>query len=130
MIAKIAYLIYSIIDRGFLNPENDERILHEIAYAIVLVKAYKILISYLKIHHVNIKYIIEISIIASAIELIFHYDTHSDVVLGIFAVFGIANLLIYLFFQQQIQGIFERFKKKNHEPFRSIKELATRSTKE
>lgn len=74
------------------------RALHSIAEMIILIKAYRILVSYLKTHHVSVEYIVEISIIAPAIELLFaaeYYDSVSKVVL---AVFGLCNLVLYLHF--------------------------------
>src|SRR3989344_8304680 len=39
-------------------------LLHTIAFTIVLVKAYKILVAYAETRHINIKYLVEIAIIA------------------------------------------------------------------
>jgi len=65
---------------------------------LILIKAYRILVSYLKTHHISVEYIVEISIIASAIELLFAADTHNVYTQAIFAVFGLSNLIIYLYF--------------------------------
>ncbi len=72
------------------------RALHSIAEVIILIKAYRILISYVNTQHVSVEYIVEISIIASAIELLFAMDSHdvwNKLVLG---VFGLCNLYLYL----------------------------------
>ncbi|MFW6311620.1 MAG: hypothetical protein ACOC1K_05230 [Nanoarchaeota archaeon] len=98
-------------------------ILHEIAYAIVFVKAYKILLSYLKSHHLNIKYLIEIAIIAPAIEVIFNSQMNSIFLTTIFAIFATANLLIYLIFLKKIEKINQQFHKKDYEPFRAFKDI-------
>lgn len=63
---------------------------------LILIKAYRILRSYLVSHHISVEYIVEISIIASAIEFVFAFDAHSSVNNIALAVFGIANLFIYL----------------------------------
>ena len=78
--------------------EHSKRTLHAIAEVLILIKAYRILVSYLRTHHISVEYIVEISIIASAIELLFAADTHSVFTQAIFAVFGLSNLVIYLYF--------------------------------
>lgn len=85
------------MDMDFMD-EHSKRALHAIAEVLILIKAYRILVSYLKTHHISVEYIVEISIIASAIELLFAADTHSVYTQAIFAVFGLCNLIIYLYF--------------------------------
>lgn len=85
------------LDMEFMD-DHSKRALHAIAEVLILIKAYRILVSYLKTHHISVEYIVEISIIASAIELLFAADTHSVYTQAIFAVFGLANLLVYLYF--------------------------------
>ncbi len=85
------------MDMDFMD-EHSKRALHAIAEVLILIKAYRILMSYLKTHHISVEYIVEISIIASAIELLFAYDTHSFQTLLVFAGFGLSNLIIYLYF--------------------------------
>lgn len=79
-------------------------ILHTVAFAVLLIKVYRILISYAKTQHLNIKFLVEIAIIASAIEILFNSHSYSYTMLAIFGVFGIANLIIYVW-------KFEEFKK-------------------
>lgn len=85
------------MDMDFMD-QHSKRALHAIAEVLILIKAYRILVSYLKTHHISVEYIVEISIIASAIELLFAADTHSVYTQAIFAVFGLCNLIIYLYF--------------------------------
>ena len=85
------------MDMDFMD-EHSKRALHAIAEVLILIKAYRILMSYLRTHHISVEYIVEISIIASAIELLFATDTHSVFTQAIFAVFGLSNLIIYLYF--------------------------------
>jgi len=73
-------------------------ILHDVAFIIVLVKAYRILLYYFREHHVSIKYIVEISIIAPAIELIFAPMNQPLEVNILFAIFSLSNLALYLVF--------------------------------
>jgi uncharacterized membrane protein (DUF373 family) len=76
--------------------------LHDVAFFLVLVKAYNVLLAYLEKGHVSVRYVIEIAIIASFIEVVFAFsarDIWSNVFLG---VFGVVTLLIYLVFSQKI----------------------------
>ena len=56
---------------GVGEEERQLRILHAVARTILVLKAYRILVSYLRSHHVTVKYILEIAIIASVVELFF-----------------------------------------------------------
>jgi len=123
MLTKAGFVIYSIFTKDFFSSSVNEEILHEIAFAIVLVKAYKILIYYLKSHHLNIKFLVEIAIIAPTIELIFHVNKNSIWVNCIYAFFAIFNLLIYLYYYDKLKKIADSYKEEDHVPFRSIKKL-------
>lgn len=74
----------------------DINILSFIAFTIVMIKAYRILISYAKTQHVNIKYFTEIAIIAPAIEILFNSHVYKLETLILFGVFSLANLVIYV----------------------------------
>lgn len=82
---------------GVINSEIV--ILHGIAFTVVLIKAYRILISYAKTHHINLKYVVEISVIAPAIEIIF--NTHTYTMYTILGVYGTVNLIIYILFYEK-----------------------------
>lgn len=80
-------------------------IVHDIAFIIVLVKAFRVLLFYLQTQHISIKYVIEISIVAPAIELIFAAQ-NQDLWLNIlFAIFSLANLMIYLAYYEKLANI-------------------------
>lgn len=80
-------------------------IVHDIAFIIVLVKAFRVLLFYLQTQHISIKYVIEISIVAPAIELIFAAQ-NQDLWLNIlFAIFSLANLVIYLAYYEKLANI-------------------------
>lgn len=79
------------------RKEVEIAILHFIAFTIVLIKAYRILISYAKTQHINLKLLVEISIIAPAIEILFNAHAYSLELLILLGVYGIANLLIYVY---------------------------------
>lgn len=89
-----------VVDGMYFDVEfmdqHSKRALHSIAEVIILIKAYRILISYVRTHHVSVEYIVEISIITSAVELLFAADTHSWVTNVVFGVYGLANLILYL----------------------------------
>ena len=95
------------IYQGFANyaPGN---VLHDTALLIVIVKAYKVLLYYYRKQRVSIKYIVEISIIAPAIEIIFASSEQPLWVLVLFGVFGVANLVIYIFFYEKLAKIDEK----------------------
>lgn len=86
-------------------------LLHTIAFTIVLVKAYRILISYAESGRVNLKFLIEISIIGPTVELLFnsgHYDLPVNI---LFASFAFANLVAYLFFYSTIKKVSDDYVK-------------------
>lgn len=90
------------------SPERSTlelELLHTIAFTIVLVKAYKILISYADTRHINIKFLVEIAIIAPTIELIFNARGYSFEVNILFAAFAFCNLVAYLFFYHTLKSV-------------------------
>lgn len=104
MIAVLVVFIGHKIYTLFFFPEQ-EHFIHDIVFLIVLIKILLLLLSYFQHHHISIKYIVEISIIAPAIEIIFASDTHTPFILSLFAIFSLANLLIYILFQEKIKKI-------------------------
>jgi uncharacterized membrane protein (DUF373 family) len=71
----------------------------------VLVKAYKILIAYAETRHINLKFLVEIAIIAPTIELIFNPKNYSLPVMVVMASFAFANLVAYLFFYTTLKTV-------------------------
>lgn len=59
-------------------------------------------------HHISVLYIVEISIIAAALEIIFLPDERHIWQTVLFAVFGLANLLVYVFFHEKLEKLDER----------------------
>ena len=116
MVSSFATGVLALIT-GFLNistslkefisaPELSTlefELLHTIAFTIVLVKAYKILIAYAESSKINIKYLVEIAIIAPTIELIFNSRNYTLEINVLFAVFALGNLIAYLFFYKTIK---------------------------
>ena len=81
------------------------QLLHTIAFTIVLVKAYKILICYAQTRHLNIKFLVEMAIVAPTIELVFNINKYNLETNILFAVFSFANLVAYLFFYKTLKTI-------------------------
>ena len=102
-----------------IGSQGEERHLVEIellafiAFTIVMIKAYRILISYAKTQHVNIKYLTEIAIIAPAIEILFNSRGYQLPILILLACFGTANLIIYVWKYEEFKNIGQE---ENEEP--------------
>lgn len=83
----------------------EHELLHTIAFTIVLVKAYKILIAYAETRHINLKFLVEISIIAPTIELIFNPGGYSLGIMIGMSTFAFANLVAYLYFYNTLKHV-------------------------
>ena len=99
MIFNIIHIISAVIQTNFTHT------LHDIAFMIVLIKAYKILSYYLEKHHISIKYILEVAIVAPIIEVIFVSDEKVWWLTVIYAVFSLCCLIIYFSFYEKIKRI-------------------------
>jgi len=75
-----------------------EEILSVVTIILVLVKSFKILVEYSKHHHIQIKDLVEIAIIALLMEVVFNFWIHSMAINWLFAVFGSTLLVIYAMF--------------------------------
>jgi hypothetical protein len=90
------------------SPERNSLeldLLHTIAFTIVLVKAYKILIAYAETRHINLKFLVEIAIIAPTIELLFNPKHYTFPVMILMAAFAFANLVAYLYFYTTLKTV-------------------------
>ena len=83
-----------------------EEILSVVTIILVLVKSFKILVEYSKHHHIQIKDLVEIAIIALLMEVVFNFGIHSMAINWLFAVFGTGLLIVY--------AMFPYFRKKTH----------------
>ncbi len=92
--------IFALLFSGVGGEERQLRMMHAVARTILVLKAYRILVSYLRTHHVTIRYMLEIAFIASVVELFFAYDLHDFETKIIFAVFGLVGLALYLYFYE------------------------------
>lgn len=79
-----------------LNGVNSE-FLHNIAVLLILMKAYRILVEYMRYHHIDIKYMVEIGIIACILELLFNSQSYTEDMRMLLAVIAVAFLGIYAF---------------------------------
>lgn len=103
IIALMMFIANEILDiyRSIFQREP-RNFLHDIALLLVEIKAFRILVSYLLTYHVSVKYIVEISIIASAVEIIFAADRHSIEINVLYGVFCIAMLIVYVMFREKL----------------------------
>jgi uncharacterized membrane protein (DUF373 family) len=107
IIITIGFLFYFAFFKVytlFMTPSS-EHFIHNMVFMIVLVKIYRLLVSFLKHHNISIKYMVEISILGPAIEVVFAFDKHPFSTLMILGGFGIANLLIYIFYYEKLLKI-------------------------
>lgn len=94
-----------MFDTVFLEPADRQAVinslngefLHNVAVLLILMKAYRILVEYMKHHHVDIKFMVEIAIIACVLELLFNFQNYTEdmrlVLLGI----SVSFLAVYVF---------------------------------
>lgn len=81
---------------------NVNNIIHNIVYIIVLLKAYKIMIYYFLYQNLSIKYLVQIAIIAPAIEVIFSISAQELWINILYALFSIINLVIYVIYYKKL----------------------------
>tara|TARA_B100000745_G_scaffold55794_4_gene33040 strand:+ start:178 stop:660 length:483 start_codon:yes stop_codon:yes gene_type:complete len=92
-----------IFDTLFLSPADRQLVLnslnsdflHTIALLIVLMKAYRVLIEYMRFYHIDIKYMVEMGIIASILELLFNYQSYSNTMLYVLLGIAVSFTAIY-----------------------------------
>ncbi len=92
-------------DTVFLGPGERQAIfntlnsdfLHNIAVLLILMKAYRILVEYMKYHHIDIKFMVEIGIITVVLELLFNSQQYSESMRVVMASMAVAFLVVYAF---------------------------------
>jgi hypothetical protein len=112
-----------IFDTIFLEPAERQTIfnalniefLHTIALLIVLMKAYRILVEYMRWYHVDIKYMMEIGIIASVLELLFNYQSYSPDMRYIFLGIAVSFAAIYAFRHDTLVKAMRESRRENQE---------------
>lgn len=85
----------SIKRETYLWIKLAEEILNVVTFLLVLVKSFKILTAYSVHHHIEIKSLVEISIIALLMEVVFNFGLHSMEINILFAILGVILLIIY-----------------------------------
>lgn len=85
---------------------HDGEMLDWIVFYIVMVKAYKVLLSYTKHQHVSIRYVTELVIITCFVEFIFEQEL-SETIRMILGAVGFGCLFLYLYFYQTIRNLDE-----------------------
>jgi len=94
-----------IFNMAFLEHDERQKIfnllnaefLHNIAVLLILMKAYRILVEYMRYHHIDIKFMIEIAIIACVLELLFNFTSYSIEMRYILAGLAVAFAGFYVF---------------------------------
>ena len=92
-------------DTVFLDPAERQSIfnvlnsdfLHNIAVLLILMKAYRILVEYMRFHHINIKFMVEIGIITVVLELLFNSQQYAEDMRIVMVAMAVAFLAIYAF---------------------------------
>lgn len=83
---------------------HDVEMLDWVVFFIVMVKAYKVLVSYTKHQHINIRYVTELVIITCFLEFIFEKDLSEDIRI-ILGFVGMGCLLLYLYFYKTFKDM-------------------------
>lgn len=94
-----------MFDTIFLEPDKRQAIfnsinadfLHNIAVLLILMKAYRILVAYMKYHHIDIKFMVEIGIIACVLELLFNFQQYTEDMQMVLAGISVLFLAVYAF---------------------------------
>lgn len=94
-----------IFNMVFLDHDERQKVfnllnaefLHNIAILLILMKAYRILVEYMRYHHIDIKFMIEITIIACVLELLFNFTSYSIEMRYILASLAVALTGFYVF---------------------------------
>lgn len=122
MVSTLFIKFYNFIERTSIASEFSEttkqvlsvetlqhQLLHNIVFTIVLVKAYKILMEYAEKKHINIKYTLEIAIIAPVVEVIFNYSSYEFQMLIFYWVLAVIMSIIYLAFYWNLRKVEEDY---------------------
>ena len=94
-----------MFDTVFMGPAERQytfnglnaEFLHNVAVLIVLIKAYRVLVEFMRYRHIDVKYMVEIGIIASVLELLFNYQKYSQDMRWVFLLMAVTLLGIYAF---------------------------------
>ena len=104
MLTSLWAVVQNFIAGDIWLYDHDSEILDWIVIYIVLVKAYKVLISYTKYQHISIRYVTELVIITCFVEFIFERDI-TDMFRIILGIVGLGSLFLFLYFQETIKKL-------------------------
>jgi len=94
-----------MFDTVFLEPAKRQDIfntinsdfLHNVAVLIVLMKSYRILVEYMRFRHIDMKFMLEIGIIACILELLFNSSNYTEHMQMILAGLAFGLVAVYAF---------------------------------
>ncbi len=118
-----------MFDTVFLSPVDRQQILnslngdflHNVAVLLILMKAYRILVDYMRFHHVDIKFMVEIGIIAGILELLFNSSEYTSYMQLLLAAMTVSFLAIYVFRYDSLVKAMEDSKKDMKAVAKSVK---------
>lgn len=90
-------LLMDSSERQSIFSSLNGEFLHNVAVLLILMKAYRVLVEYMRYHHIDIKFMVEIAIIASVLELMFNYAAYSIEMRYILLGLAVIFLGIYVF---------------------------------
>lgn len=77
--------------------------LHNVAVLLILMKAYRILVEYMRHHHIDIKFMVEIAIVASVLELLFNFAAYTEEMRYVLLGLAVTFLGFYVFGYKSLQ---------------------------
>jgi uncharacterized membrane protein (DUF373 family) len=84
-------------DRQLIFKTLNTDFLHNIAILLILMKAYRILVEYMRYHHIDLKFMVEITIIACVLELLFNFQHYTPDMRLVLLGLGVTFLGFYAF---------------------------------
>lgn len=106
----MGYVIYMIIELLVTTPLSIEDVLHNIVLAIIFLEIFELLTMYVKEHHVSMRNVVELGVLAMVRKIIITLDYNQ---LGWQTLFGMAALILvmgWIYIQ-------ERQRRTRHEEF-------------
>lgn len=104
MLTNLWMVVQDMLGGQLWLHNHDSEILDWVVIYIVMVKAYKVLISYTKHQHISIRYVTELVIITCFVEFIFERDI-SEMFRIILGIVGLGSLFLYLYFHETIKKL-------------------------
>ncbi len=101
--------------------------LYNVAFLIVLMKAFGVLTGYMRQHTVDVKAVVELFIVAAALELLFNATAHSDHTQFMLALTAAAFFAVYAL-RYHARAILERLAPVDTTPEEAIREVAATIT--